>query len=85
MLLSSHLIIERHDTLAIFVDYKRLQNTTLISQQETKLGMCAKTVSVSKPCTACQGKLLLQVFAGQFTNSQCIKSMCIQASLAMQL
>ena len=56
VLLSSHLIIEGHDTLAIFVDHKRLQNTTLISQQETEVGMCAKTVSVSMTCTACQSK-----------------------------
>ncbi len=75
MLLSSHLIIEWHDTLAIFVNDKRLQNTTLFSQQETEVGTCAKAVSVNKACTACQGKLLLQSLACQLTDSQCINSM----------
>jgi len=74
MLLSSHLIIEGHDTLAIFVDHKRLQDTTFISQQ-TEISMFAKTVSISKACTTCQGKLLLQYFANQLTNSRRINCM----------
>lgn len=79
MLLSSHLIIERHDTLAIFVDHKRLQKTSLSSQQATEAGMCGKTVSVSEACTACQGKL--QFLACQCTNNQCLTTFCNPSQL----